>query len=207
MEILLSTDRHVLKAGDLIAFARRTPARRALTRYSCNWGEFRRYMVFVKAVKGRHRTRQPLRIDFPAADEGRPQDRPDKDCGVEGLGFEQTTTSGRTPSRSPTPSTAGQGRQGRQMRKEPRLLRLGLQVCSIEDCVSTTPVQGRRRNRLRRLGARLRLSHGSRRDLQDAARSLFQWSASGNVVRTESSTTATPVAFRLDQREPRRELA
>ncbi len=94
ISLTLASEEHGLVAGDLIAVrALETPARRALVRNACSWGEFRKYIVFVKAVRGAViDLDQPLRIDFPAADEASvARMSAIKGCGVESLGFEQAT--------------------------------------------------------------------------------------------------------------------
>jgi hypothetical protein len=188
MEILLSTDRHGLKAGDLIAVrAAETPARRALTRNSCNWGEFRRYMVFVKAVKGAAiELDQPLRIDFPAADEATVlKIVPIRDCGVEGLGFEQTTDFWtNTVSFADAVDCWAKDVKVVKCGRSPVYFAWDSKFCSIEDCVfddswfkggGGTAYVGWERayDCLMDRVETFKMRHAP----------LFQWSASGNVVR------------------------
>lgn len=66
----LSRADHGLKAGDMVrVFAPETPRRRKEVRNACNWGVYRNYLVYVKAVNGtKIILDQPLRIDFPVID-------------------------------------------------------------------------------------------------------------------------------------------
>ncbi len=79
--------------GDcLIITSPATPRWNALTGNACQWGLYRRYMVRVQSVDGKRVTLdQPLRIDFPVADESYVETMtPIRRGAVEDLCIEQT---------------------------------------------------------------------------------------------------------------------
>ncbi|MBS1368629.1 MAG: hypothetical protein HPZ91_01620 [Lentisphaeria bacterium] len=69
--VILRDEKHPFKAGDFVILrALETPARRAVTGNACNWGSFRSTHLFITKVQGTKLTfNQPLRLDYPAADE------------------------------------------------------------------------------------------------------------------------------------------
>ncbi len=69
--VTLEDRNHPFRPGDIVILrALETPARRAVTRNACNWGAFRSTHLFVEKAEGAKLTfNQPLRLDYPAADE------------------------------------------------------------------------------------------------------------------------------------------
>ncbi len=83
-----------LKAGDHVrVYAPATKRWKKLTENACNWGNYRVYQVNVKAVKGKKVILdQPLRLEFPAIDDSYVQKiETVNNCSVEGFSFEQQT--------------------------------------------------------------------------------------------------------------------
>ncbi len=88
MELALASEPAGIAPGDLICVnAPETERRREETRNSCNWGLYRNYLVFVKGVAGRKLLLdQPLRIDFPAVDGSFVRKmKPIERCGIEDM--------------------------------------------------------------------------------------------------------------------------
>lgn len=84
---------HRLKVGQWVQIrANETPARRKLVRNACNWGTYRNYILKITNVQDQTLTfDRPLRIDFPVADESYLRELElTESCGVEDLTFEQT---------------------------------------------------------------------------------------------------------------------
>ena len=91
--ILLEPNDLGIKAGDrLMLDAPGTQRWKELTQNACKWGSYRKYAVRVKAVHGNEVVlEQPLRIDFPVIDGSYILvQQPIQRCGVENLTIEQT---------------------------------------------------------------------------------------------------------------------
>jgi hypothetical protein len=82
-----------LAVGDCIVIEGPATERwKTLTRNACLWGTYRRYMVTISAINGNTITlEQPLRIEFPIIDGSWVQKAlPLQRCGIEDLSLEQT---------------------------------------------------------------------------------------------------------------------
>lgn len=83
---------HGLEPGDRVLIDGPMSDRwRAVLHNACKWGTYRRNMLEIAAVDGNTvRITDPLRIEFPAADESSVQEiRPIRRCGIEDLTLEQ----------------------------------------------------------------------------------------------------------------------
>jgi len=86
-------DASSLAPGDCILIdGPATPRWKELTKNACRWGAYRRYQVRVDQVEGNTvRINQPLRIEFPTVDGSYVQKTiPIRNCGIEDLYIEQT---------------------------------------------------------------------------------------------------------------------
>ena len=82
-----------LAPGDwLFLEAPATDRWKTLVRCACRWGSYRRYMAAAEGIQGKTVTlSQPLRIDFPTVDGSYVQKiQPIRRCGIEALTIEQT---------------------------------------------------------------------------------------------------------------------
>ena len=82
-----------LAAGDCILIdGPATPRWKKLTQNACRWGSYRRYEVVIEKIEGHTLfVNQPLRIDFPVVDGSYVQKIvPIRQCGIENLYLEQT---------------------------------------------------------------------------------------------------------------------
>lgn len=176
-----------LRAGDCILVVGPATERwKRLTRNECPWGAYRRYEVRVEAVEGNTvRINQPLRIEFPVIDGAYVQKvEPIRRCGIEDLYIEQTENLWIS---TVVFSHAWNGwARGVTVRKCGRFPVYGRRAkwCEIRDCVfddawfkggGGTAYAGWERSWdcLMENVETFKLRHAP----------LFQWAASGNVIR------------------------
>jgi len=186
-ELLLASDEGAFKPGDLVCVnAPETLRRREETGNLCVWGVYRNVLVYVKSVEGRKLLLdQPLRIEYPTPDgawvrKAKPIER----CGVSGLSFMSTCDLWLTSILFANAANC--------WAKDVKVLKCGRQpvyaynakFCEIRDCVfddawfkggGGTAYAGWEKSYdcLMENVTTFKLRHGP----------LFQWSASGNVIR------------------------